>query len=76
MGYHDDRVSLKIKHLRRHLVLGASLTEFRNLMKLQVSDAKAHIMIHIVEQMIEICRQLSGELEEQMYDEIIKRKLI
>lgn len=76
VGYHDDRVSLKIKHLRRHLVLGASLTEFRNLMKLQVSDAKAHIMIPIVEQRIEICGQLSGELAEQMYDEIIKRKLI
>ena len=76
VGYHDDRVSLKIKHLRRHLALGASLIEFQNLMKLQVSDAKAHIMIPIVEQRIEICEQLAGELAEQMYDEIIRRKLI
>ena len=76
VGYHDDRVSLKIKHLRRHLALGTSLIEFQNLMKLQVSDAKAHIMIPIVEQRIEICEQLSGELAEQMYNEIIRRKLI
>lgn len=45
VGYHDDHVSLKMKHLRRHLNLGASLTEFQNLMKLQVSDAKAQIQI-------------------------------
>ena len=34
--YHDDRVSLKMKHLRRHLKLGASVSEFQTLMKLQV----------------------------------------
>lgn len=57
--YHDDRVSLKIKHLHRHLNMGATLTEFRNLMKLQVADAKAHVMIPIVQQRIEICEQLA-----------------
>ena len=70
VGYHDDRVSLKVKHLRRHLGLGASLAEFQNLMKLQVADAKAHVMLPIVEQRIEICEKLSEELAEQMYDEI------
>ena len=44
--------------------------KFQNLMKLQVSDAKAHIMIPIVKQRIEICEQMSGELAKQMYDEI------
>ena len=67
VGYHDDRVSLKVKHLRRHLGLGASLAEFQNLMKLQVADAKAHVMIPIVDQRIEICDKMSGELAEQMY---------
>ena len=67
VGYHDDRVSLKVKHLRRHLGLGASLAEFQNLMKLQVADAKAHVMIPIVEQRIEICEKLSGELAEQIF---------
>ena len=59
--YHDDRMSLRMKHLRQHLNLGASLQEFQNLMKLQVSDAKAHVLIPIVKQRIEICSQLSGE---------------
>lgn len=67
VGYHDDRVSLKVKHLRRHLGLGASLAEFQNLMKLQVADAKAHVMIPIVEQRIEICEKMSGELAEQIF---------
>lgn len=67
VGYHDDRVSLKVKHLRRHLGLGASLAEFQNLMKLQVADAKAHVMNPIVEQRIEICEKLSGELAEQIF---------
>lgn len=74
VGYHDDHVSLKMKHLRRHLNLGASLTEFQNLMKLQVSDAKAHIIIPVIQQRIEICGQLSGEYAEYLYDEILAGK--
>ena len=74
VGYHDDHVSLKIKHLRRHLNLGATLTEFQNLMKLQISDARAHVMIPIVLQRIEICEQLSGEYAEHLYNEIMEGK--
>jgi hypothetical protein len=72
--YHDDRVSLRIKHLRRHLNLGASLKEFQNLMKLQVADAKAHIMIPIIAERIEICNQLSGEYGQKLYQEILEGK--
>lgn len=72
--YHDDRVSLKMKHLRRHLKLGASVTEFQTLMKLQVADAKAHVLIPIVQQRIEICEKLSGECAEELYREIIAGK--
>lgn len=46
--YYDDRVSLRMKHLRRHLKLGASVSEFQILMKLQVADAKAHVLILLV----------------------------
>ncbi len=56
--YHDDRVSLRMKHLRRHLKLGASVSEFQTLMRLQVADAKAHVIIPIVQQRIEICEKL------------------
>ncbi len=72
--YHDDRVSLRIKHLRRHLYLGASVAEFQTLMKLQVADAKAHIMIPIVQQRIEICEKLSGEYAEELYRDILAGK--
>lgn len=72
--YHDDRVSLRMKHLRRHLNLGASVAEFQNLMKLQVADAKAHIMIPIVQQRIEICEKLSGEYAEVLYKDILSGK--
>ena len=72
--YHDDRVSLKMKHLRRHLKLGASVSEFQTLMKLQVADAKAHILIPIVQQRIEICEKLSGEYSEELYREILAGK--
>ena len=72
--YHDDRVSLRMKHLRRHLNLGADLQEFKNLMKLQVADAKAHVMIPIVEQRIEICEKLSGAYADELYQEILSGK--
>ncbi len=72
--YHDDRVSLRMKHLRRHLKLGASVSEFQTLMKLQVADAKAHVLIPIVQQRIEICEKLSGEYTEELYREILAGK--
>ncbi len=72
--YHDDRVSLRMKHLRRHLKLGSSVSEFQTLMKLQVADAKAHILIPIVQQRIEICEKLSGEYAEELYREILAGK--
>lgn len=52
--------------MRQHLNMGASLQEFQNLMKLQVADAKAHVLMPIVQQRIEICEQLAGE-----YDRIV-----
>lgn len=72
--YHDDHVSLRMKHLRRHLKLGASVSEFQTLMKLQVADAKAHVLIPIVQQRIEICEKLSGEYAEELYREILAGK--
>ena len=42
--YHDDHVSVKLKHVRRHTKM-ASFAMFQNLMLLQLADAKAHIQI-------------------------------
>lgn len=58
--YHDDRVSLRIKHLKRHLRI-ASLEEFQKLMLLQVADAKAHVLLPIIEERIRICEKWTGE---------------
>lgn len=68
--YHDDRVSLRMKHLRRHLNMGVSLQEFQNLMRLQVADAKAHVLIPVAQQRIEICGKLAGEYGEELYRKI------
>ena len=55
--YHDDRVSLKLKHTRRHLKI-VSFGEFRNLMLLEVADAKAHILEPAIQNRIDICQKL------------------
>lgn len=68
--YHDDRVSLRMHHLRRHLRIPVSLQEFQNLMQLQVADAKAHVQLPIIAQRIEICGQLSGAYSEELYQRI------
>ena len=57
--YHDDRVSLRPKHLRRHLDI-VNLTEFQNLMLLQVADAKAHVLLPVIEERIRICQTWAG----------------
>ena len=43
-------------------------------MKLQVADAKAPVMIPIVQQRIEICEKLSGEYAEELYKDILAGK--
>lgn len=69
--YHDDHVSLRLKHLRRHLKI-ASLIEFQNLMKLEVADAKAHVQIPIIKQRVEICEQLSGQYANELYEKLME----
>ena len=68
--YHDDRMGLRLHYVRRHLEIPVSLEEFQKLMLLQIADAKAHVMIPIVEKRIEICEQLAGEFGIQQYQRI------
>lgn len=72
--YHDDRMSLRIKHLRQHINLGVSIEEFQNLMKLEVADAKAHILLPIIVERIEICEQLAGEYGLMLYQKLLDEK--
>lgn len=69
VAYHDDRVSLRRKHLRRHLQI-ASLEEFKNLMYLQAADAKAHIMLPIVEERIRICETWANGYADELYNKV------
>ena len=68
--YHDDHVSLRLKHLRRHLKM-VGFEEFQKLMLLQVADAKAHVQIPIVENRIMICSALAGEEGKELYRRIL-----
>lgn len=69
--WHDDRMSLRMHHLREHLRIPVSIEEFQRLMLLQVADAKAHVMIPIVERRVEICEKLSGEYGLELYQRIL-----
>lgn len=52
--HHDDWIRLSYGYLHRHLRL-VSLQEFRNLMHLQIADAKAHNNLPFIEKRIRIC---------------------
>jgi hypothetical protein len=67
--HHDDHISLRVKYLRKHLE-SIDLESFKHLMLLEVADAKAHVLIPVVQQRVEICSQWSGE-----YADIMKKKL-
>lgn len=54
--YHDDRVSLREKHLKRHLKM-VDVETFKKLMELQVADAKAHVISPLIQQRIDICSE-------------------
>lgn len=68
--FHDEQVSLRMKHIRRHLKM-VSLEEFKKLMLLQVADAKAHVMIPIIEKRVEICEKLSGPYADYLQEQIL-----
>lgn len=67
VAYHDDRMSLKRKHMREHLNIPVTLAEFQKLMLLQVADAKAHVQIPVVKQRVEICEKLAGAEGRELY---------
>lgn len=54
--YHDDRMSLEIKHLKRHLKM-VDVETFKKLMELQIADAKAHVILPAVQERIDICSE-------------------
>lgn len=68
--YHDDRVSLRPKHLRRHLQI-ATLNEFKNLMQLQVANAKAHLILPVIDERIRICGTWAGSYADEICAAII-----
>ena len=67
--YHDDRVSVKLKHIRRHINM-VEFEDFQKLMVLQVADAKAHVMLPIIEERIRICTALAGEEGKELFERI------
>ena len=69
--YHDDRMGLRMHHVRRHMRIPVSLKEFKNLMRLQIADAKAHVLLPIVVKRVEICEQLAGAYGEELYQRIL-----
>lgn len=68
--YHDDHVSVKLKHVRRHTKM-VSFETFQNLMLLQTADAKAHIQLPVIAERVEICKQLAGEEGRKLYQRIL-----
>lgn len=54
--YHDDHVSLKRKHFKRHMGL-VDVETFKKLMILEVADAKAHVIYPIIQERIDICSE-------------------
>ena len=73
VAFHDDHVSFRKKHLRRHLKI-ASFEEFQKLMLLQTADAKAHIQVPVIEERVQICEALAGEYGRELYQSIIEEK--
>ena len=71
--YHDDHVSKKLKHIDRHMKL-ATFEEFKNLMLLQVADAKAHVQLPIIAERVNICSALAGDEGEDFYKKYLEEK--
>lgn len=71
--YHDEMVSLKMKSIRRHMKM-VTLEEFKKLMLLQIADAKAHILLPMIENRLRICETLYGGLADKWYEKLIEEE--
>ena len=69
--YHDDHVSVKLKHVRRHTKM-VPFEQFQNLMKLQIADARAHVQLPVIAERVEICSRLAGEEGVKLYQRILE----
>ena len=68
--HHDDRMSLRLKHVREHMNIPVSFETFQKLMLLEVSDALAHVQIPIVAERVRICGALAGEEGRKLYEQL------
>ena len=60
--HNDDYMSLD-RHFIASILDEISVTEFKHLLLLEISDAKAHILTPLVEERIKICSKLYEKLE-------------
>lgn len=68
--HHDDRMSLRLKHVREHMNIPVSFETFQKLMHLEVSDALAHVQIPVVAERVQVCSALAGEEGRKLYEQI------
>ena len=68
--HHDDRMSLRLKHVREHMKIPVTFETFQKLMLLEVSDALAHVQIPIVAERVQICSALAGEEGRRLYKQL------
>lgn len=71
--YHDDRVSLREKHLKRHLTM-VDVETFKKLMELQIADARAHVIFPIIQQRINICSEWKNGRADEVKAKLDKEK--
>lgn len=71
--YHDDQMSLRMKSIVRHAEM-VPIGEFKNLMILQIADAKAHVLLPMVQKRIEVCTTLLGDYSDEAYARVRERK--
>ncbi|MBR3824827.1 MAG: HD domain-containing protein [Lachnospiraceae bacterium] len=68
--HHDDRMSLRLKHVREHMNIPVTFETFQKLMLLEVSDALAHVQIPVVAERVQICSALAGEEGRKLYKQL------
>ena len=72
--YHDDRIELDMDSLKKHVDL-AGFDLFRQLMILQISDARIHVQKPKIVDRIRICTAFAGDEGLEMYKRLKEESL-
>lgn len=75
VAHHADHISMRVKTVRKHIPL-AYMSDFKQLMHLQIADAKAHTHTPVIQDRIDRCQKMLDGHADYLYQKILSERTV